>query len=83
MSYQFKKALTSDIGRSNSFSSPLVIVTTKIARLPVGCSGVGDGVTVGVGSTVGSGVIVGVAVGAIVGSGVTEPIVTSVISIQV
>ncbi|MNC39878.1 hypothetical protein D3C75_885600 [compost metagenome] len=39
------------------------MVTTRIARFPVGCSGVGDGVTVGVGSMVGSGVTVGVAVG--------------------
>ncbi|MNG27132.1 hypothetical protein D3C84_1122170 [compost metagenome] len=60
--------------RSNSFSRPWFIVTTRIARSPVGCSGVGDGVSdgVAVGSIVGSGVAVAVgstvAVG--VGSGV-------------
>lgn len=38
-SYQLRNAFTSLIGRSYSFSKPVVNVTTRIARSPDGCSG--------------------------------------------
>lgn len=54
VSNQPRNVLTSDIGRSNSFSIPVVRVTVSIARSPDGSSGVGVGS--GVGSGVGDGV---------------------------
>ncbi|OZQ74693.1 hypothetical protein CA596_16265 [Paenibacillus odorifer] len=66
-SYQFKNASTSAFGRSYSFSVPFTRVIVRIARWPVGCSGVavGFGVTVGVAL----GVVVGVGSGVLVGDG--------------
>ncbi|MNI78888.1 hypothetical protein D3C73_1353030 [compost metagenome] len=52
--------------RSNSFSRPVFMVTTKIARSPAGCTGVG--VPIGVGVTVGVGVGVAVGVGIVIDS---------------
>jgi hypothetical protein len=38
-SYQATKAFSSFLLRSNSLSNPLSIVTIKMARSPLGCSG--------------------------------------------
>lgn len=89
-SYQFTNASTSAIGRSYSFSVPLINVTVSSARSLDGCSGVavgfgvavGTGVAEGVGVTVavGSGVAVGegLGVGETVGSGVAVGVAVGV-----